>query len=78
MNKPSTICIDLAKNVFQVALFNQYGKLKSNQKRSQAKMVAFIAQYPASMIYMEACGSAHYWGRYCLTFDYHHALSSLA
>ncbi|WP_232606747.1 hypothetical protein [Photobacterium phosphoreum] len=46
MNKPSTICIDLAKNVFQVALFNQHGKLKSNQKMSQAKMVAFIAQYP--------------------------------
>ena len=71
MNKPSTICIDLAKNVFQVALFNQHGKLKSNQKMSQAKMVAFIAQYPASMIYMEACGSAHYWGRYFQNNKHH-------
>ncbi len=60
MNKPSTICIDLAKNVFQVALFNQHGKLKSNQKMSQAKMVAFIAQYPTYIIYMGAYGYAHY------------------
>lgn len=37
MNKPSTICIDLAKNVVQVALFNQHGKLKSNRNMSQAK-----------------------------------------
>lgn len=64
MNKTNTICIDLAKNVFQVALFNQHGKLKSNRKMSQVQMVAFIAQHPASIIYMEACGSAHYWGRY--------------
>jgi len=63
MKNTTTISIDLAKTVFQVALFNKYGVLKSNNKMSQAKMVQFIAQYPEAIICMEACGTAHYWGR---------------
>lgn len=63
MNKPNTICIDLAKTVFQVALFNKHGKLQSNQKMSQKQMVVFIAKYPGALICMEACATAHFWGR---------------
>ena len=63
MKNSTTISIDLAKTVFQVALFNKYGVLKSNNKMSQAKMVQFINQHPEATICMEACGTAHYWGR---------------
>ncbi len=63
MKNTSTISIDLAKTVFQVALFNQYGVLKSNQKMTQSKMTEFIVQHPGALICMEACGTAHYWGR---------------
>ncbi|MGF1756991.1 hypothetical protein L4D76_03370 [Photobacterium sagamiensis] len=63
MNKPNTIYIDLAKTVFQVALFNKHGKLKSSQKMSQKQMVVFIANNPGSLICMEACATAHFWGR---------------
>jgi transposase len=63
MKNITTISIDLAKTVFQVALFNKYGILKSNNKMSQSKMVQFIAQHPEALICMEACGTAHYWGR---------------
>lgn len=64
MKNTTTISIDLAKNVFQVALFNKYGVLKSNNKMNQSKMVQFIAQHSEALICMEACGTAHYWGRY--------------
>lgn len=60
MKNSTTISIDLAKTVFQVALFNQYGLMKSNNKMSQAKMIQFIALHPEAVICMEACGTAHY------------------
>ncbi|MCP4253999.1 MAG: hypothetical protein GY775_11430 [Candidatus Scalindua sp.] len=44
MKNSTTISIDLAKTVLQVALFNKYGVMKSNNKMSQAKMVQLIAQ----------------------------------
>jgi len=63
MNNTTTITIDLAKDVFQVAVFNKYGKVISNKAMSDKKMVLLVLQHPEAHIYMEACGSAHYWGR---------------
>ena len=63
MKNTTTISIDLAKTVFQVAVFNKHGNLKSNQKMSEKKMAFLIAQHPEANICMEACGTAHYWGR---------------
>jgi hypothetical protein len=55
MNNNMTICIDLAKEVFQVAVFNQAGKAKLNKEVTAKKMCLIIAQYPDAAIYMEAC-----------------------
>ncbi|MFV0448268.1 MAG: IS110 family transposase [Vibrio sp.] len=63
MNNLSTICIDLAKTVFQVALINKHGKLVSNQKVSQLKLISIVAQHPKAVVCMETCSTAHYWGR---------------
>jgi transposase len=63
MKNTSTITIDLAKTVFQVALFNSQGVFKSNTKMNEAKMCEFIAQHPGATICMEACSTAHHWGR---------------
>jgi len=63
MKNTTTICIDLAKTVQQVALFNKHGALKSNRKMKPEAMVEFVAQHPEALICMEACGTAHYWGR---------------
>lgn len=63
MNNTTTITIDLAKDVFQVAVFNKYGKSLINKPMSPKKIMGFIINYPEAAIYMEACGSAHYWGR---------------
>lgn len=63
MNNTTTISIDLAKTVFQVAVFTKYGKQKSNKAVSAKKMLEIITQHPEARICMEACGTAHYWGR---------------
>ena len=63
MNNTTTITIDLAKDVFQVAVFSKYGKALINKAISPKKVRQFIRNHPEAVIYMEACGSAHYWGR---------------
>lgn len=63
MNNTTTIAIDLAKNVFQVAVFNKFGKQLSNKAYNEKKMMVLITQHPEAILCMEACGSAHYWGR---------------
>ena len=63
MNNNTTISIDLAKDVFQIAIFNRAGKSKLNKEMSSKKMCELIEQYPGANIFMEACGSAHYWAR---------------
>jgi transposase len=63
MNNISTISIDLAKTVFQVALINRFGKLVSNLKVSQLKLISIVSQHPKAIVCMEACSTSHYWGR---------------
>ena len=63
MTNTTTIAIDLAKDVFQAAVFKKNGKPVLNKTISPKKIGQFIMQYPDAAIYMEACGSAHYWGR---------------
>jgi len=63
MNKVSVIGVDLAKNVFQVHGVDAEGRvvLRKQLKRGQVKR--FFAQQPPCLVGLEACGSAHYWGR---------------
>ena len=63
MNNTTTISIDLAKNVYQVAVFSKYGKQLSNTKCTERKLRLAVARHPEAIIVMEACGSAHNWGR---------------
>lgn len=61
--KITTIGIDLAKNVFQVHGVDARGQtvLKKQLKRDQ--VTSFFIQLEPCLIGMEACGSAHHWGR---------------
>lgn len=67
MGNTTTITIDLAKEVFQVAIFDKNGKVILNIGMKKPKMLKTLQKYPEALIYMEACGSAHYWGRYFTT-----------
>jgi transposase len=57
------IGIDLAKNVFQLTGMDSGGRIVLTKRLSRSKLTEFIANLPSCLIGMEACGSAHYWGR---------------
>ena len=59
----TTIAVDLAKSVFQVAVSYRPGHLDEERRLSRDRFVAFFAQRPPATIVFEACGSAHYWAR---------------
>jgi transposase len=58
-----TIGIDLAKNVFELAISKRPGKVHQRRRLSRARLLPFFAQCEPSVVVMEACGSAHSWGR---------------
>jgi transposase len=58
----SVIGLAIAKNIFHLFTLLADGKtLKKKLKRSE--LLAYFANYPASIIGMEACGSSHHWAR---------------
>ena len=61
--KITSIEIDLVKNVFQVHGVDDHGNTVLRKKLDRVKMAEFFAQLQPCLIGMEACGSAHYWGR---------------
>ena len=63
MNKHTVIALDLAKNSIQVAKLNDHHKITLNRAMSPAKAKQWFAQHLPSKVAMEACGTAHHWGR---------------
>jgi transposase len=63
MTRITTIGIDLAKKEFQVHGVDAEGKVVVARKLRRKEVLAFFAKLPPCLIGMEACGSAHYWGR---------------
>ena len=64
MSDNTIISIDLAKNVFQVAIL-QGRTITSNKQYKRAALIKFIANTAPATIAMEACYSSHYWAREC-------------
>ena len=63
MGNDTLVAVDLAKSVFQLAVSDRPGKVIRRERLSRDKFLEFFAQQPVSTVIMEACGSAHYWGR---------------
>ncbi len=59
----TTVGIDLAKNVFQIHGTDEHGKTLVKKQLKRDQMAAYFANLPPTLIGMEACGSAHHWGR---------------
>jgi transposase len=59
----TTIAVDLAKTVFQVAVSHHPGRVEEEYRLSRARLVPFFAARPEATVVLEACGSAHHWGR---------------
>ena len=63
MNEVSIIGIDLAKRVFQLHGAAADGSVVFRKKLTRAQLLPFLASQPAAIVAMEACGTAHHWGR---------------
>ena len=58
----NVIGLDIAKNIFHMYSVGADNKpIKKKLKR--VELLAFFANYPVSLIGIEACGSAHHWAR---------------
>ena len=59
----SLIGIDLAKRSFQLHGARADGSVAFRRKLSREKLLYFLAALPRCVVAMEACASAHHWGR---------------
>jgi transposase len=63
MEKVSIIGLDLAKRSFQAHGAHADGSVAFRRKLSREKLLTFFEEQSQCVVAMEACGSAHYWGR---------------
>src|SRR3954451_20718104 len=63
MNQVSTVGLDLPKYIFQLHGADSAGAVVFRKKLRRGQLLAFLATLPPCTVAMEACGSAHYWGR---------------
>ena len=61
-----TVGIDLAKQVFSVCVMDDRGRVNQRLELKRETLRTWLMQLPAgTVVAMEACSGAHYWGRYC-------------
>jgi transposase len=59
----TTVAVDLAKNVFQLAWADQHWKVVGMARLTRCQFQRSLHNSRVSLVIMEACGSAHYWAR---------------
>ena len=59
----TTIGLDLAKQIFQVHGVGPDGKAVLRKRLRRAEVLSFFAALPPCLVGMEACATAHHWGR---------------
>ena len=63
MDEVSTIGLDIAKSVFQVHGVDAAGAVMIRKRVSRAKVLEYFGELPPCLVGIEACPSAHHWGR---------------
>jgi len=63
VRKSTTIAVDLAKSVFEVAVSDRPGRVGERQRLSRAALLPFFARRGPATVLLEACGTAHFWAR---------------
>ncbi|UCF06068.1 MAG: IS110 family transposase [bacterium] len=59
----TTIAVDLAKNIFEIAVSKHPGCISERHRFSRSKFQRFFAEHLPATVLFEACGSAHHWAR---------------
>ncbi len=68
LSQVTTVGHDLAKRVFQVHAITTDGTIVVRRQLRRSEVLKFFSALPPCLIGMEACASAHYWGRALLEF----------
>ena len=67
-----TVAVDVAKNTFEVVIANREWHISGRHRFSRLRFLRFLRTTPCARVVMEACATAHYWGR--LAQDAGHAV----
>ena len=60
----TTVAVDLAKSVFQIAIADEKWKVIEQQRLTRSQFERWFHNRDVDLVIMEACGSAHHWGRW--------------
>lgn len=63
MSKIKFVGVDLAKHRYQMCALDEYGKVVYNRQYTQKKFAEALQQLSPTIVAIEACAAAHYWGR---------------
>jgi transposase len=68
----TTVAVDLAKDVFEVATANRAGRILERKRLTRRQFEVCVDALPAgTSVVMEGCGTAHDWGRRCQARGHH-------
>lgn len=60
----TTVAVDLAKNVFELAVADEHWRVVERRRLTRSQFERWFANRVVDRVVMEACGSAHHWGRW--------------
>lgn len=60
----TTVAVDLAKSVFQLAVADSNWKIIETHRLSRSQFERWFGNREIGLVVMEACGSAHHWARW--------------
>src|SRR4030095_10458792 len=63
MDKITAVGLDLAKQIIQVRAVDAAGRVVLGRVGRRERLLALRAQFPRSVVGMEACAGAHHWAR---------------
>jgi transposase len=70
LSSVTRVGLDLAKKVFQVHAVDANGEIVVARKLARGRLVGFFSELPRCVAAMEACPSAHHWGRQLLALGF--------
>lgn len=63
MQKSMTVAVDLAKDVFELAVADERGRIVERRRLTRSQFARFFENRESCCVLLEACGSAHHWAR---------------
>jgi len=60
----TTVAVDLAKSVFQLAVADKHWRVIDTQRLTRTQFERWFANHDVGLVVMESCGSAHHWARW--------------